>query len=234
MFIRYSLRTTDTAAAHAFYREALGLTLPDGMVDDSVLELWPLHERAIARGAPPHWLGHLAVDDVAAAIERLTAHGSEAMGPIVQARDGANYAVLREPSGAVISVRERNRMTTGAPVVWHQLHTRDVDAAWKLYHELFGWTLRQTLDVPDLVGGYRMFAWSDAGPAIGAMGNTARWPGVHTHWCFYFPVADVDATRARVRACGGKALPAITLPSGIRLSACDDPQGAAFGLIQRQ
>ena len=36
--------------------------------------------------------------------------------------------------------------------------------------------------------------------------NTARWPGVHTHWLFYFPVADLEASLTLVRAKGGKAL----------------------------
>jgi uncharacterized protein len=232
MFCRYVLRTTHGAAARAFYAEAIGLVLPDGMSERSVLETWPLHERALAAGAPPHWLGHLLVDDVEAMVGRLVGLGSDVLGPIVHARDGTAFATLRDPFGNVIAVRARADSPYDTPIVWHQLHTRDVDGAWALYRELFGWAHKQTLDVPDLVGGYRLFAWNEAGTPVGGMGNTARWPGVHTHWLFYLPVVDIDQAAARVRALGGTTMEPIALPSGMRIVACEDPQGAAFGLAQ--
>ncbi len=232
MFFRYSLRTTDPVAARAFYAKAIGLVLPAGTSEGSALESWQLHERALARGAPPHWLGQLAVEDVEGMAGRLIGLGSEALGPLVQGRDGTAYATLRDPFGDVIAVRSRGGGAYDSPVVWHQLHTRDVEGAWALYHELFGWALKQTLDVPDPVGGYRLFAWNESGTTVGAMGNTARWEGVHTHWLFYFPVADIDDAGARVRALGGSATEPFTLPGGMRLMACEDPQGAAFGLAQ--
>jgi predicted enzyme related to lactoylglutathione lyase len=232
MFCRYSLRTTDQAAARAFYAEAIGLVLPDGMSGESALEAWPLHEQALARGARPHWLGHLAVDNVQAMLDRLVGLGSEPLGPAMHAKDGTPFAMLRDPFGDVIAVRARAGSANESPVVWHQLHTRDVEDAWALYHELFGWAHKQTLDVPDPVGGYRLFAWTEAGVPVGGMGNTARWPGVHTHWLFYLPVVDIDEAAARVRALGGTAMDSFALPDGMRLVACEDPQGAAFGLAQ--
>jgi hypothetical protein len=230
MFCRYSLRTTDLVAARAFYAEAIGLELPDGMSAGSALEAWPLHERALARGAPPHWLGHLAVDDVEAMVNRLVGLGSEPLGPTVRGRDGTPFAVLRDPFGDVIAVRARGGNASDSPVVWHQLHTRDAERAWALYHERFGWAHTQTLDVPEPVGGYRLFAWNESGVTVGGMGNTARLPGVHTHWLFHLPVVDLDEATARVRALGGTAMEPFTLPDGRRLAACEDPQGAAFGL----
>ncbi len=140
--------------------------------------------------------------------------------------------MLRDPFGAVMAVRASTKSPDDAPVAWHQLHSRDAEGAWAMYSELFGWVHTETLDVPDPEGGHRLFAFSEAGDAVGSVGNTARWQGVHTHWMFYFPVADIEATVARVRALGGQARDPITLPSGSRLAPCDDPQGAAFGLIQ--
>ncbi len=232
MFCRYALRTTDPAAARAFYTDAVGLVLPEGMSSESALEAWPLHERAIARGAPPHWLGQLAVDDVPAMVERLVGLGSELLGPTVQAQDGTPLATLRDPFGNVIGVRARGGRALAAPVLWHQLHTRDVDGAWALYRELFGWAHKQTLDAPELAGGFRLFAWNDSGAPVGGMGNTARREGVHPHWLFHLQVADIDDAVARVRALGGTAMEPFSLPDGMRLAACEDPQGAAFGLAQ--
>ncbi len=49
-----------------------GSNLPsDGTSETSVLEAWPLHEQARARGAPPHWLGHIAVASVDESVSRL-------------------------------------------------------------------------------------------------------------------------------------------------------------------
>lgn len=231
MFCRYVLRTTDPVAGRAFYAEAIGLRLPDGMVEGSDLEAWPLHERALAAGAPPHWLGQLEVEDVAATLERLVRLGSEPLGPPVRAQDGTPFATLRDPFGSVIGIRAA-RGTSSPPIAWHQLHTRDVDAAWALYHELFGWFHTQTIDVPEPAGGYRLFAWNDAGATVGGMGNSARLPGIHAHWLFHFPVADLQQAVANVRALGGTALDPVALPDGRRLVACEDPQGAAFGLAQ--
>lgn len=234
MFCRYSLRTTDVVAGRAFYADALGLELPDGTAEGSDLEAWPLHERAIAQGAPPHWLGHLATANLDAALDRLVALGGQRLGPTVQARDGTAFAVLRDPFGSVIAVRAHEQAARDdAPVVWHQLHTREVDGAWALYHELFGWASGPTLGVPNLVGGYRMFAWNAGRSPVGAMANTARWPGVHTHWLFFLPVADLDAAVARIRALGGTAMDPISV-QGMRQAVCEDPQGAAFGLAQRE
>jgi hypothetical protein len=46
------LRTSDVVAAWAFYASVFG---------DVVIDVVPLHEQAVARGARPHWIGYLDV-----------------------------------------------------------------------------------------------------------------------------------------------------------------------------
>ena len=60
----------------------------------------------------------------------------------------------------------------------------------------------------------------------------ASLPGVHTQWLFFFRTADLETSLAKVRAHGGLTLPAARTPRGDLVAACDDPQGAAFGLYQ--
>jgi predicted enzyme related to lactoylglutathione lyase len=233
-FFRYDLRTTDADAARAFYSEVVGLDFrgsPPG--EPSLLAVWPLHERALARGAPPHWLGHIDVSDVEAAASHLAAGGGERLGPTVQASDGASYATVRDPSGSLVSVRASAPTPHRAHVAWHQLHTTDVEGAWALYSGLFGWKHIDTLAVADPPGGHRIFAWRESDSAVGSMANTARWPGVHSHWLFYFPVIDIEGTLLKVVANGGVAIaePAL-LPNGDRFAPCEDAQGAAFGVYQ--
>lgn len=231
MFRRYVLRTLDVEAARAFYREVAGLDF-SASPEKSGIEVWPLHEQARARGAPAHWLGQLAVADVEATVGRLLDLGAERLGPTVQGRDGTAFATLRDPIGAVVGVRETMPPPEPARVVaWHHLHTRDLERAWTIYAELFGWQQTETVEAADLEGGLRTFAWDRSGGNVGTIANTARLPGVHVHWLFYFPVADLEASLALVRAKGGKTLAPVVLPNGDRLAPCDDPQGAAFGLF---
>jgi predicted enzyme related to lactoylglutathione lyase len=231
VFCRYHLRTTDPDAARSFYVDAVGLDFTE---DGSLLAVWPLHEQARARGAPAHWLGHIDVTDVATTVQQLLADGSQLLGPpLLRGDDGEAFAVLRDPCEAVVAIRETSRHGGREPVAWHQLHTRDLDRSWALYSELFGWVRAGTVEVGQLEGGHRTFRWNGARKDVGSIANTARLPGVHPHWLFYFPVADLGSTLAKVTLCGGRALTPVVLPNGDRIVACEDPQGAAFGLIQR-
>jgi uncharacterized protein len=231
---RYDLRTTDPDAARRFYGAAVGLDFaapsPEG--EPEMLAVWPLHEQARARGAPAHWLGNIGVSDIEAMARQWVDLGSEPLGPVQRPPRGAPFAVFRDPLGAVIALREGTRRPSRSPVAWHQLHARDVARAWTFYSDLFGWSHTETADMPDLEGGHRIFAWEDGGRPVGSMANTARWPGVHVHWLFYFSVADLDDAVAKVRANGGNAQEAVVLPNGSRIAPCEDPQGAAFGLLQ--
>jgi len=233
-FCRYDLRTTDAEAARRFYTDAVGLDFTGGgSPDESLLAVWPLHEQARARGAPAHWLGQLGVGDVEATVARWVELGGERLGPTVRTKDGAAYATLRDPAGAIVAVRASTQRPCSAPVAWHQLNTRDVNRAWAAYAELAGWTRTETLDVAGLAGGYRLFAWNDSGKSVGALMSTLGRPEIHNHWLYFFPVADLADRVARVREQGGQVLgSAVVLPSGERLAPCQDPQGAAFGLIQ--
>jgi len=234
-FLRYDLRTTDPDAARAFYAEALGLDVKPGLSpgEPSMVAVWLLHEQARARGAPPHWLGHIGVADVEAAARRFVELGGERLGSTLRANDGTPYAMLRDPLGAVIAVRAGSPRPPRSPVAWHHLHTTDADRTWALYADLCGWTCTDTIDdVPDAPDGYRAFTWDGERESVGSMANTARAPGVHVHWLYYFRVANLDASLAKVAAHGGRPGAPTRLPNGRRLAPCEDPQGAAFGLFQ--
>jgi predicted enzyme related to lactoylglutathione lyase len=171
-FCRYDLRTTDPDAARAFYVDAVGLDFAE---DESVLAVWPLHEQAIARGAPAHWLGQIAVTDLATTVQQLLDQGSQLRGPAqLVGKDGEAFAIVHDPCEAVIAVRETARRATREPVLWHHLHTRDLDRSWALYSELFGWVQAGTIDVGEPEGGYRTFRWREADKDVGSMANTAR------------------------------------------------------------
>jgi predicted enzyme related to lactoylglutathione lyase len=221
-FSRYRLRTTDVEAAAAFY-DAVLERRGDGIV--------ALHESAIARGARPHWLGHVGVGKLGGAdalAARFVELGAMRLGPAAGAGDPV---VLRDPGGAILAVTD-SAAESSAGVVWHQLNTREPSRAAANYSALFGWSLAETLDLGEL-GRHRRFAFGTGEVSVGMISDVEGRPEVHTHWLFFFGVRSLDVAVQRVRTHGGIVIGPIELANGVRIAACDDAQGAAFGVVER-
>jgi hypothetical protein len=224
-FCRFALRTTDAGGARDFYSKVLGH-------DRAVI--WPLHEHALARGARPHWLGHLGVNDAERTVAAFVERGAMRLGPTLPTGDGGQAVVLRDPGGAVLAVATRPQSNTkpSVDVVWHVLNTTDAVRATLNYTDLFGWELVGRVDLGPQ-GVSQQFAWRAGGENVGAIGDIAGRPGVHPQWLFFFEVDALDPTVAAMRSAGGVVVEQTTLPSGQRACVCDDPQGAAFALCER-
>lgn len=220
-FSRYLLRTTDVEAAAAFYGAVLE------RCGDGIL---PLHESAIARGARPHWLGHIGVRELGGAeamAARFVERGATRLGPPPGAGD---FVILRDPGGAIVALTDRTAESS-AGVLWHQLNTRDPDIAATNYSALFKWSFADKLDLGPL-GRHQRFAFGASESSAGLISDVEGRPEVHTHWLFFFSVPSLDVAVDRVRRHGGIVIGPIELPNGARVAACDDAQGAAFGLVE--
>lgn len=216
-FCRLALRTTDVPAARDFYAGLLG------EVRAPIVEL---PAEVIARGARPHWLGHVAVEDVERAARGFVERGATRLGPTRDTPEGA-VAILRDPGGAVVA------LATGAgepqvDVAWSILNTDDLPRTSAAYCEVFGWQVTGRREFGELV--LHDFAWGPGGPSVGSFVATAGRPGVHAHWLFQLRVRALAPALEWVRAGGGVVLAPIVLPDGSRVAVCDDPQGAAIGL----
>lgn len=223
-FFRYILRTTDVDGARDFYRAVIG---------DVALTMFPLHEEAIARGAPPHWLGCIDVgDEVERSAASFSTRGAAPLAPIWTQPDGLKAAVMRDPGGAVVALAGQARADLRAPnppVVWHVLHTHDLSRAISNYRELFGWDFGEPVELGAL-GSAHPFAWGPGLPLVGIMIDVSLHPTAHPHWLFSFGTRAFDQASAAVRAAGGKTLDPVMLPNGQRMLVCEDAQGAAFAL----
>jgi predicted enzyme related to lactoylglutathione lyase len=225
-FFDVFLRTLRVDVATDFYRSVLGAPPRN---------VFPLHERALARGARPHWLGFVDVGDVDGAVARFVERGAEAMGPKWVNPDGIEAAYVRDPGGAMMALakpssKERSASEPLVPdVIFHSLNTPDVERAMTNYREMFGWDFRAPLDL-GARGTFHPFGWEVGGEEVGVLSDIANRPGVHPHWLFHFRIFGLDAAIARVRSEGGLALEPIDLPNGDRIAVCDDNQGAAFAL----
>jgi len=226
-FCRIELRTTDVPAARGFYR---------ALLNDEGTDIVPLPAEAIARGARPHWLGHLGVADVEGLARAFVAAGATVLGPIRPSATGGAVAILRDPGGAVVALATPPPASVRADVVWHSLNTADLARATASYCGLLGWRLTEAVDLGPY-GRHHRFAWSPGGASVGSVGSMADIagrPGVHPHWLFHFRVAALGPALAVVRAAGGLVLDPVTLPNGTRVAVCDDPQGAAFALQEEE
>lgn len=215
-FARFVLRTTDVAAARAFYAKLVV----------GPLIVVPLHEQALARGARPHWLGQIEVDDVEARAAAFVAEGAEMLGPIAAYPDGRRFAVLRDPGGAIVGLVSPG--SDANPFVWQQLNTLDRERVEQAYARVFGWRMTSLVQDPTH-GEVRHFAWSggdDAGAIVDVRGREGR----HAHWLFHVRVPRLGDAMTVVRGEGGLVLGPFELPNGERLAVCDDPQGAAFAV----
>jgi predicted enzyme related to lactoylglutathione lyase len=228
-FCRYELRTTDVDGARAFYRDLFG----DDFWTDGI-DLGPLPAAAAARGAPASWLGHIGVEDVVPPMYRFLDAGATRLGaPPPNGRDTAGV-VLRDPFGAIFALTPAQATGRAAGgVSWHRLAPRVEERAFGLYADILGWTALDRHDLGER-GRHVTFAWDGASRPVGSASDVARRPHVHAQWLLFFPTPDLERSLARVRDLGGLPLPPTTTAEGDRVAACDDPQGAAFGLCQNR
>ncbi|MBK8169551.1 MAG: hypothetical protein IPK60_04310 [Sandaracinaceae bacterium] len=227
-FFKVTLRTSDVDAARAFYSAVLG---------ERELDVVQLHEQAVARGAKPHWLGFIEVDDVERAAAFFVERGASPLGPKWINPQGLEAAVMRDPGGAIVALGKppaaQRPNESGIPGIdWSLLHTTDVERAKKNYGEMFGWQFDAARDVGEH-GVFHLFAFDTGGQPAGSMTDIATRPEVHPHWLFHHHVDSLDAALESARAFNANIIGPFTLPSGHRVAVCDDPQGAAFALYEK-
>lgn len=246
-FVWYDLMSTDSDKAHAFYGALFGWgieTYDMGKLGGYPMFTvngqpfggsMPLPAEAQAQGAPSHWLGYVAVDDVDAAVARATRLGAEVLNPAADIPEVGRFAVLRDPQGGVISpfksVNPAQPAAEAEPglgeTCWHEFMATDLEGALAFYGELFGWTRGEAIDM-GADGPYQMFKAGDK--VIGGMMKVpVRAPEVPAHWLQYTVVASADRAAEQVRELGGQVLHVTDVPGG-RVAIALDPTGAVFGV----
>lgn len=186
-----------------------------------------------ARGIPPHWSGHIQVDDVDASLTRAQAAGAMLQFEPSDVPGVGRFAVVTDPSGAHFYLFTPNYeaaapapMSPGS-IAWHELHSPDPATALQFYTELFGWRRDRAIDMGPM-GTYQLFTYggTDRGGMMAApAGTTPR-------WLYYFAVEGIDTARDRVIASGGTVLQGPQeVPGGAWTLTCRDPQGGDFALV---
>ena len=248
-FIWYELMTPDTAGAKSFYGDVVGWTNQDMPMPQGAYTILQADGNGVgglmatpaqAEGVPPNWTAYVAVDDVDATAEQAKSLGGSVIQPPTDIPDIGRFAVIADPTGAVIAVmtpaptdQPRPEAPRGTPghAGWHELYAGDLEKAFPFYAELFGWRKDSDMDMGP-GGAYRLFANQE-----GQMGGMMTKPdNIPTPaWLYYFQVGDIDQAAARVKADGGQVTNGpMEVPGGDWIIQARDPQGAMFALVGKK
>jgi predicted enzyme related to lactoylglutathione lyase len=245
-FVWYELMTTDMAAARNFYASVMGWSTRDvsapgmpytllALGETDIGGLMTLPPEARRAGAQPRWLGYVAVDDVDAAVARLSQLGGTVHLPPVDIPGIGRFAIIADPQAATLALikppSEAQPAEPGKPegVGWHELFAADSATAFDFYAALFGWH-KGKIETKS-IGNYQPFL-------IG----TEHLGGIFTKpafvpapfWLYYFNIRDMGGAVEKVATLGGKILEGpVDMAGGSRIARCEDPQGAIFALMER-
>jgi predicted enzyme related to lactoylglutathione lyase len=189
--------------------------------------------KAMEGAPPPHWLGHVRVENLEQTIGDVEKAGGKLVAGPFEMSEVGRMAIVADPQGAYVSIYRPESEGGGAGsegvFVWDELATSDVDGAQRFYEDVFGWT---TSDMGSDYGGYRIFNRGETGIA-GLMSVPDG--SIPPHWQPYIAVEDPDRTAARAAELGGTALmEPMDVPDVGRITVLSDPQGATFGIIKPQ
>ena len=245
-FVWHEHLTKDPKAAIAFYKDVVGWTTqPFG--DGGEYTMWvgsqgplggtmKLPEEAAKMGTPPHWMGHVQVEDVDASASRVKKLGGKVYKEPEDIPTVGRFAVIADPQGAAISIFKPNAAMTlhdeakDGEFCWNELLTSDQKAAFAFYSELFGWKKLDEMDMGNM-GTYVIFGVGDK--RLGGMMTTPKGNPLPPSWIYYVEVRDLEGSVARATGKGATVTNGPMDVPGGRVAQLTDPQGAMFALHQR-
>jgi hypothetical protein len=237
------LASSDVESAKSFYGEMFGWTASGMETPNGIYTIFQAEGNDAAAvypapaGMPDNWAVYFSVanvDDSAARIQPLG--GKIVMGPL-DAGESGRMVVAQDPQGVYFSLwqaRKQIGATYGGPfgrVMWPELTTPDAASAAAFYTKLLGWKTKPETGVESAP----YLEWVNEGASIGGLMPMRgdEWKGVPPHWMVYITVRDCDERAAKGTAVGGKiCVPPTDIPNVGRFAVMNDPQGAAFSLIQ--
>jgi predicted enzyme related to lactoylglutathione lyase len=248
-FVWYDLLTTDLDAAKAFYGDVVGFTqapsgLPGPRYDLVMAGGQPIGgalqitDEMAGMGVKPGWLGHIAVEDIDAALVKLTSLGGAVHRGKTEIPGIGWFAVVADPQGAgfhLFQTHPDRPLQTDPPkgtvgkVGWRELMAGDWKKALEFYQAMFGWKTNEAMDMGPM-GTYQLWRAYGNDADGGMMTKPDGAPG--PMWNYYFLVQGAEAAAGRIKAGGGQVLMGPTeVPGGGWVLNAVDPQGALFSLL---
>lgn len=239
------LMTSNPDAAKQFYGDLFGWEFQTGdqekyggyiTANKNGKMVAGIMQKPADQGAMPDmWSTYLRTDDAAATAAAVTANGGEIYVEPMDVPEQGHMAVFGDVSGAAIGVWQPREMRgyelvaeEGAPA-WHELHTKDYEAAVKFYRDVFGWDTDVMSDTPE-------FRYTTLGAGAeakaGIMDASGYLPAeIPSNWQVYFAVGDADASIEKAVSMGGTVVDGPDDTPFGRLATLTDPTGAMFKIV---
>ena len=236
----FDLMTPEPEKARAFYAGLFGWTYQVGGPETRGYAMAQATGRNAAgvgqlppgAAMPSVWTAYFNVEDAAATVLAITAHGGSIMVPPMQVMDAGTMAIAIDPTGAAFGLWQPARHK-GAQVAsehgamgWQECHTREGAKAADFYARVF------KLE-PVKVEGMEYWLLQRGPTHLGGVYHDMKMPAeVLPHWLVYFDVDDADAAIAKATATGGKVMMGGNDTPHGRMAVLADPFGALFAVIQ--
>ena len=257
-FVWHELMSRDMNGAIAFYEAVVGWkALPwdqsseaepytlfsrSGDPKETVGGVMEMREPQFPAALPTHFMRYITVQDADATAALIVEHGGSIVHGPADIPNVGRFAIFDDPQGATVAVLQslRDDWEQEPPkigdVAWCDLGTTDLDAAFQFYHDVFGWEIRQDMDMGE-DGIYRLVTVPDA-PALkdrsfgGIYKKSDKMPGPKDpQWLYYFGVKDINAAVEAVKANGGQVIGGpMDVPGGDKIAVCLDPEKTVFAL----
>ena len=189
-----------------------------------------------SEGYPDMWTTYLRVNDMAASMDAAKNAGAMAYMEPMDIPEQGKMAMIGDPSGASVGLWEFGGHTgfqaheeTGA-AAWHELHSKDYQAAISFYQSVFGLQATVMSDTDE----FRYTNLVDGGRELAGIMDASAWltDEVPSSWQVYFQTDDVDATIAKALTLGGTIINAAEESPYGRVAGLTDCTGAMFKLVQ--
>ena len=179
------------------------------------------------------WNTYLAVDDIAATVEKVGPAGGQVFMPPMAVGDAGTMAFVADPTGAVVGLWQANQhigatlVNEPGAIIWNELITDKPESALAFYEAVLGLGTATMEMGPGQT--YNLLKVGDT--EVGGCMEPPM-PGVPNHWHVYFAVPDADATAAQASGAGGQvAVEPFDIPTVGRSAVLMDPQGAMFSVM---
>ncbi|MEL6891659.1 MAG: VOC family protein [Actinomycetota bacterium] len=240
----------DVAAGAAFYSSLFGWEAADQGPEAGHYTMFSLDGASVAAAGPnaqvpdaddvpPSWTAYVSVDDLDTTLGKVEPAGGRVLMPRMDIFTSGSMAMIQDPTGAVLSLWQpgdhigAERVNEPNTLAWHELNTRDPEAAMAFHAAVFGWEFEELNgDAVDGPGaGYRLVRIGERMVAGILPMEGDDWGDMPSHWMIYFAVDDCDATVARAKELGAAVgVEPIDIAIG-RFAVLSDPQGAHFSVM---
>jgi predicted enzyme related to lactoylglutathione lyase len=190
---------------------------------------------AAAQGTPPHWLLYIGTPNVDETIDQARRLGAQVRRAAHDVATIGRFAVLEDPHGVTFAIYSPSSpsaaldaQTKNGDFSWHELATKDGEAAVEFYRQLFGWELMTRMNMGEM-GFYNIFGWK--GTQRGGIFTVPKSNPAKPAWLSYAQVASADKATDLAKSAGATVLMGpMDVPGGSRITMMVDPQGAAFAV----